>query len=108
MKAVREVKSEDCVGDGLIREYQLDEQVTLDFLAYLGNFGQITVLEGLSKPFYTFDKEGYFAIKGLVGEEVIKVVYREGDIERAVRYLHALISGYDPRGKKSRPMREGG
>jgi len=96
MKILREVKSEDCFDGTFIKDYILDGKVGDGFLKYLSNFGELTVLDGIKKPFYSFDKTYFFTIKGIVGEESMKVIYRRNNMDVTFGFLELLLLNYLP------------
>ncbi len=91
MKILKETASEDCFSAGLIKEYKLDSPITASFLDHLRQFGELTVMEGLATPYFTFDKELFFTIKGLIGKDVIKVIYRPEAQDHAPEFLQVLL-----------------
>ena len=97
MKIIKETDSENCFDGGLIKEYRLDAPVTMELVEYLRAFGEVTVLKDIRKPFFTFDKERYFAIKGIIGEDMIRVIYRPEGAEDKVKSLRRLLEGYPPK-----------
>jgi hypothetical protein len=94
MKIVKEAVPDDCFGLGLIKDYQLNQPVTMDFLTYLSEFGELCILTDMKRPFYTFDKEYFFTIKGIVGDARMKVIYRPNNMELVSDFLALLIQNY--------------
>ncbi|MFH1055777.1 MAG: hypothetical protein V1744_06780 [Candidatus Altiarchaeota archaeon] len=93
MRIISELESNDCVG-GFIKDYKLDCKVNMKFTDYLRNFGQLTVLKDIKQPFYSLDREDYFTIKGLVGSDMIKVIYRPDNQETAAKFLKKIVADY--------------
>ncbi len=91
MKILSEIYSEDCFDGNFIKEYKLDKKVDSTWVKLLEKFGKITVLDSLERPFYSFDKKYFFAIKGILNENKIKVVYRRDHMDLTKDFLNALI-----------------
>lgn len=91
MKILNEIFAEDCFDGNFIKEYKLNEKVDIKWIKLLEKFGKITVLDSLEKPFYSFDKKYFFAIKGILNEDKIKVVYRRDHMDLTKDFLNALI-----------------
>lgn len=72
----------------VLKEYSVDEEVTRELLAYFGEFGTVKVMDNLKQPFFSFSKEEYFSIKGMVGDQTLYVRYHEVHLEES----HALFT----------------
>ena len=94
MRIVSEAGSEDCFDGTLIKDYVLDASVSTGFVECLRNFGEVTFLSSLKKPFYSVDVEYLFTIKGLLGEKRMKVIYRKGALADSLGFLHQLLDSY--------------
>ena len=94
MRILRSVQSKVCVDGSLMKEYLLDEPLTADFIGYLKNFGEVTVLEHLKKPFLSFEKEYFLSIKGIIGDPVVEVRYKAGLQDIVGDYFHLLLYYY--------------
>ena len=94
MKIVEEIHSEDCFDGNFIKEYVLDEVVTKAWVDFLKDFGQVTFLDGLAQPFYSFDKKYFFTIKGLLGDTKIKVIYRRNTMNMTAEFLQVLLNTF--------------
>jgi len=96
MKILGEVASDDCFDGELIREYRLDSEIGKAFIEHLGDFGTLKYLSHLTHPFFRLDRAGMFTIKGVLGWDTIKVVYRKETMEEAEKLLSKIIEGSDP------------
>jgi hypothetical protein len=96
MRIISQERPDDCVTGGLISDYRLDAKVSNEFVDYLRSLGKVNVLDGMEKPFYTFEKAGHFTIKGVVGTDRIKVIYRKEDTEHLAKVLERMLSGFKP------------
>ena len=95
MKIIREYYSEDCFDGNFIKEYELDEAVSREWILSLKPFGRLTYLSSLENPFYSFDKKYFFTIKGIQGERKIKVIFRRNNMDITMPFLDSLISSPD-------------
>jgi hypothetical protein len=94
MRIVSEEESEECLGGGFMKDVRLDEPVTMDFVDYLRNFGEVTLIKGLKRPFYTFDREYFFTLKGIVGEKAMKVVHRPAHVGLTSGFLAKIMANF--------------
>jgi hypothetical protein len=107
MRILGENEPEDCIDGGLIKEYRMDSVTTVDFLDYLGCFGELNVLKDLKSPFYSVNKEYFFTIKGVLGEMRMRVAYRKENMKTAEEFFHKLLESYSPKDvEKSRKKAE--
>jgi len=95
MNIIKEIHSEDCFDGNFIKDYTLDMNITLEWVEFLKNFGDITLLDSLEKPFFSFDKKYFFTIKGIVGEKKIKVIFRRNYMDKTMDFLHVLLNKFD-------------
>ena len=91
MRIMEDKLSDDCVGSGYIKDYRLDGKTTRALLAHLAAFGELHVIEGLKKPFYTVNVPHLLQVKGIMGEDSIKVVYHPGTMEEASIFLGKIL-----------------
>jgi hypothetical protein len=77
-----------------MKEYILDTPLDEDFIRYLGNFGEVTVLTHLKAPFLSFEKPHFISIKGVIGDTVVEVRYAAGVHDLTAEYFHLLLTYY--------------
>ena len=106
MRIIKEVFSEDCFDGNFIKEYKLDEKVTDDWVQFLKHFGKMTYLKNLDQPFYSFDKEYFFTIKGLINEKKIKVIFRRNNMEKTMNFLYVLLKNYNGKNNNIKEIEE--
>lgn len=96
MQIVKTNKFKRCVDGTVLKEYSVDEEVTREFLTYFGEFGTVKVMDNLKQPFFSFSKEEYFSIKGMVGDQILYVRYHEEHIEEAHELFTTLLEQWVP------------
>ena len=84
-------KFKRCVDGTILKEYLVDGEVTRECLQYFGEFGTVKVLESIRQPFFSFTKEGYFNIKGMVGDRTLYVRYQGERMEEATELFVDMI-----------------
>ena len=95
MNIIKEIHSEDCFDGNFIKEFTLDNNITIEWIEFLKNFGELTLLDSLDKPFFSFDKKYFFTIKGLIGENKIKVIFRRNNMDKTIDFLYVLLNKFD-------------
>ena len=95
MKIIEELISEDCFDGNFIKEYTVDKSLNKDWIIYLEQFGKVQLLSNLEKPFYSFDKQYFFTIKGLLNENKIKVIFRRNNMDLTIEFFNVLIDHYN-------------
>ena len=95
MNIVEEIHSEDCFDGNFIKEYTLNATITKEWIEFLKDFGELTLLDSLDKPFFSFDKKYFFTIKGLIGEKKIKVIFRRNNMEKTIDFLYVLLNKFE-------------
>jgi len=94
MKIIKEVVSEDCFDGNFIKEYIVDTTITDEWIIYLEQFGTMTFLKNLENPFYSFDKQFFFTIKGILNENKIKVIFRRNTMDKSKEFFNLLLHSY--------------
>jgi len=94
MKILRSIQSKVCVDGSLMKEFQLDEPLTKEFLTFLENFGTVRVLTHLRLPYFSFEKERFISIKGFIGEGIVEVRYRKEFVDITNDFFHLLLYYY--------------
>jgi hypothetical protein len=96
MQILKTNKFKRCVDGTVLKEYSVDEEVTRELLTYFGEFGTVKVLENLKQPFFSFSKEEYFSIKGMVGDQTLYVRYYEEHMEESHELFTTMLEQWAP------------
>jgi hypothetical protein len=96
MQILKTNKFKRCVDGTVLKEYSVDEEVTRELLAYFGEFGTVKVLDNLKQPFFSFSKEDYFSIKGMVGDQTLYVRYQEEHFEESHELFTTMLEQWAP------------
>lgn len=96
MQILKTNKFKRCVDGTMLKEYLVDGEVTRELLAYLGEFGTVKVMDNLKQPFFSFSKEEYFSIKGMVGDQTLYVRYHEVHLEEAYALFTTMLEEWVP------------
>ncbi|MDO9036179.1 MAG: hypothetical protein Q7U51_13395 [Methanoregula sp.] len=91
MRIVKSIQTKVCVDGSLMKEYVLDEPLTLEFLKFLEAFGTVRSLDKLIKPYFSFEKELFISIKGFVGDSNVEVRYKKEFKDLTGDYFHLLL-----------------
>jgi len=59
----------------ILKEYLLDEEITIVFIEYLSKLGFSQYFPDFAKPFFRITKNGKFMIKGIQGNGSLQVFY---------------------------------
>jgi hypothetical protein len=85
-----------CVDGTILREYTLDRPVTREMVSYFTGFGTVTVMESTKQPFYCYTREGFFTIKGLVGDTGFFARFIKEQMDVSAVFLQEMIARYVP------------
>lgn len=91
MRIVKSIQTKVCVDGSLMKEYVLDEPLTVEFLKFLETFGTVRSLDKLIKPYFSFEKELFISIKGFVGDSNVEVRYKKEFKDLTGDYFHLLL-----------------
>ena len=91
MRIVKSIQTKVCVDGSLMKEYVLDEPLTVEFLKFLETFGTVRSLDKLIKPYFSFEKELFISIKGFVGDSNVEVRYKKEFQDLTGDYFHLLL-----------------
>lgn len=91
MRIVKSVQNKVCIDGSLMKEYLLDEPLTEGFLAFLERFGTVRRLEQLKRPYFSFEKENFIALRGFVGDITVEVRYRKVAADLVADYFYLLL-----------------
>lgn len=91
MRIVKSVQTKVCVDGSLMKEYVLDEPLTIEFLKFLEGFGTVRRLEQLKRPYFSFEKEHFISIKGFAGDCNVEVRYRKECQDLVMDFFHLLL-----------------
>ncbi len=85
-----------CVDGTVLKEYLVDTEVTRELVSYFGEFGTVKILGNLKQPFFSFSKKDYFNVKGMVGDQVLYVRYREEHREESFELFTTILEQWTP------------
>jgi hypothetical protein len=105
VRVERSLQRKLCVDGSLMKEFVLDEPVTLDFAEYLRNFGEVKIVTLHGKPFLSFEKPYFISVKGIIGEDTVEVRYAAGVHDLTADLFHLLLFHYS-NGKEIGKMKE--
>jgi hypothetical protein len=94
MRILRSVRHKVCADGSFMKEFLLDAQVSTDFFAYLGHFGQVEALPNVGEGFYKFEKPDWFSIKGFAGDTTVEVRFRKEVMDLTSDFLYSLFASY--------------
>jgi hypothetical protein len=105
VRVERSLQRKLCVDGSLMKEFVLDEPITLDFAEYLRNFGGVKIVTFHGKPFLSFEKPYFISVKGIIGEDTVEVRYAAGVHDLTADLFHLLLFHYS-NGKEIGKMTE--
>ena len=89
-------KFKRCVDGTVLKEYAIDEEVPREHLTCFGEFGTVKVLDNLKQPFFSFTKEDYFSIKGMVEDRSLYVRYHQKHFEESQEMFTTMLANWVP------------
>ncbi|MEN6517493.1 MAG: hypothetical protein ABFC38_04795 [Methanospirillum sp.] len=84
-----------CIDGTILKECLLDDPVPREMVEYFAHFGSTRVMENMKQPFFSFVKEGFFSIKGLIGDTCLYVRFIKERMEISTPFLSEMVNGYD-------------
>jgi hypothetical protein len=91
VRIVKSVQTKVCVDGSLMKEFVLDEPLSLEFLRFLAAFGTVKQYPHLRRPYFSFDQEQFISIKGFEGDSSVEVRYRKENADLLSDYFHLLL-----------------
>lgn len=73
MKVIGIKHVEDCFDGSLIKELQLSEEITREFIFSLGKGGDIQYFAHFARPFFKIRMPGIYDVKGIEGNRTMRV-----------------------------------
>jgi hypothetical protein len=94
MRVLRENAPDGCVGGGLIREYLMDKAISDEFVRHLSSYGESNPSNSNAISMFSVDIPGYMIVKGIVGKDTLRVVFRPGKKEEASGLLKSILGDF--------------
>ncbi len=94
MRILRSVRHKVCADGSFLKEFLLDAPVSPEFFSYLGHFGTVEALPNLGEGFFSFEKPGWFSIRGLAGDTTVEVRFKREVMDLTVDFLYLLFASY--------------
>ncbi|MFA4861905.1 hypothetical protein [Methanoregula sp.] len=91
MRIVKSTQTKVCVDGSLMKEYALDEPLSLSFLTFLEHFGTVKRYPHLKRPYFSFEQEHFISVKGFSGDTTIEVRFRKENADLLADYFHLLL-----------------
>jgi hypothetical protein len=91
MRIVKSIQTKVCVDGSLMKEFVLDEPLTLYFLRFLESFGTVRQYPHLRRPYFSFEREHFISIKGFLGDTSVEVRYRKEFQDLTADYFYLLL-----------------
>ena len=92
MQIIKEIYSENCFDGTFIKDYELSNKIKPSFIDFLKNAkGKLFCLENLTNPFFTFESEDYFTLKGIVNDNELRVIYIREQIDKGEEILKKIL-----------------
>lgn len=92
MKVIKIKELEDCFDGSFIKEVLLDDIVSKDFIFCMGKEGELQYYPSFARPFYKIEVPGKYIIKGVEGNNTIRVILNRRDIAYAEKQFIELIN----------------
>jgi hypothetical protein len=93
VKIEKELRLKHCTDKRIKKEYLVSAPVTREFADFCREFGEVRIIEGLKKPFFTFLIPDCVNIKGILGETSIEVWYYPAFVSTGEHFLSSLLAG---------------
>lgn len=84
-----------CIDGTILKECLLDSPVTREMVEYFAHFGSTKVVENMKQPFFSFVMEGFFSVKGLIGDTGLYVRFIKERMDISAPFLSEMILRYD-------------
>lgn len=92
IKIMKCEKTENCFADAKTYRYWLDETIQEETVEYLGVFGEVFVKRNLRRPFFRITMKSGSEIRGMFGDDSVKVSYRGDNWEEEKRWLEEQMN----------------
>lgn len=87
----------DCIDGDFMREIRFDQDVTADFIQYLGRVGELQYFPTFARPLYVLNCPQHFIVKGIEGEPIAKITLNRDCVEPSLTRFFEIVDSYGPR-----------
>jgi len=85
---------EDCFDGSIIKEFLLDKPMTEPFIRHLGTLGVFQYFPSFARPFFTVISENQFKIKGVEGNDNLRIIFYENNRDTLNEFVCTHIGNY--------------
>ncbi len=96
MKVVKFDKIEDCFDGSQVKELFLDEPISKEFIRHLGVLGKLQYFPDFARPFFKVDSPSRFSVKGVEGNQTMRIVLYKGEIENELQNFTNYVELFLP------------
>lgn len=89
------VPLEDCFDGSFIKEVSFDEQINIEFINYIGQFGNLNYYSTFLKPFYKINVPKKFILKGVEGNTTARIILFRETLNLSIDYFIHIVDKYD-------------
>ena len=86
---------EDCLEGSNVRDILLDEPSTKEFIYYFEKIGKLLFFDELPKPMYKIIVKGKYTIKGIAGNNTMRVLLPDNESDESLQELKEFINNYE-------------
>ncbi len=95
MRVVKVKELEDCFDDSIMKEALFDEPIDRDFIYFWKNLGQVDYFPNFSKPFFKVQVPGKYFVKGIEGNQSVRLILYKNDPKRNLASFLEEIEKYE-------------
>jgi hypothetical protein len=86
---------EDCFDGSFMKEVLLDEQVSCEFIHYIGQFGELQYYPDFARPYFRIDIADRCIIKGVEGNRTFRLIIHRKHIVETIDLIEEHVSNYN-------------
>lgn len=94
MRIILDQPMPNCFNGEYMREVFFDQVVTQSHINYLSIDGELDFYPELPRPFYKISKSNLFILKGVIGNDCMKVYFSRKTLEENKQHFIKCIENY--------------
>jgi hypothetical protein len=91
---IKEIKAiEECLDSTAIKDIYLEDAISEEFMNYLTKYGELEYYRNFLRPFFKIGRHSKIQIKGIIGHNIITVLFKQYDKlseELLLKYINSF------------------
>lgn len=94
MKVLKSKVIKGCLESDNVREFLFDNELTMEFVNYIGKLGKLILYDEIEKPYFKIIVRGKFTVKSSLGNKTIRIILPDISDEKEIVDLKNYIEAF--------------